>query len=147
VEIFEPHAFRRQRQVLFTPLGDDLVDQMLAPAIEIERAQFLQRRERSVVVEELAPRCRIASGRIWKRCASNWSGGTKSRNVRLRRFCQRRSWPSQSHKTRSSRPCSFNAATMFEPMKPAAPVTTIIPSPLCDETPGLPMTQRSRRVY
>ena len=38
------------------------------------------------------------------------------------------SWPSTSH-TATSRPASFNAATTFDPIKPAPPVTSNMPVP------------------
>src|SRR3954464_5942895 len=55
-------------------------------------------------------------------------GGTTSASRRLARLRHLPSWPSTSH-TATSRPASFNAATTFDPIKPAPPVTSNMPSP------------------
>src|SRR3954454_24905735 len=55
-------------------------------------------------------------------------GGTTSASRRLARLRHLPSWPSTSH-TATSRPASFNAATTFDPIKPAPPVTSNMPPP------------------
>src|SRR5438552_3626906 len=51
-------------------------------------------------------------------------GGTTSTSRRLARLRHLPSWPSTSH-TATSRPASFNAATTFDPIKPAPPVDSM----------------------
>src|SRR6476620_291785 len=55
-------------------------------------------------------------------------GGTTSASRRLARLRHLPPWPSTSHLA-TSRPASFNAATTFDPIKPAPPVTSNMPFP------------------
>src|SRR6202011_5929249 len=57
------------------------------------------------------------------------AGGTTSASCRLARLRHLPSWPSRSQTATSARPASFSAATTFDPIKPAPPVTSNIASP------------------
>src|SRR5882757_10319200 len=81
------------------------------------------------VVSEMAPRWITASSRRPFSQSINSVGGTKSASWRLARLRHLPSWPSTSHTATSARPASFNAATTFDPIKPAPPVTSNIPVP------------------
>ena len=52
------------------------------------------------------------------------AGGTMSASCRLARLRHLPSWPRKSQTATSLRPASFNAATTFDPIKPAPPVTS-----------------------
>src|SRR4051795_8559654 len=80
------------------------------------------------VVSEMAPRWMTASSRRSFSHSINSEGGTTSASRRLARLRHLPSWPSTSH-TATSRPASFNAATTFDPIKPAPPVTSNMSSP------------------
>ena len=60
VEEFQAHPLRRQLLAVRCALGDGEIEQVLAPAVEIHRPQFLQRRDRGVVVKS---RLAVAIGR------------------------------------------------------------------------------------
>src|SRR5882762_2616415 len=81
------------------------------------------------VVSEMAPRWMMASSRRSFSQPGNSAGGTISASCRLARLRHLPSWPSASQTTTSARPASFNAATTFDPIKPAPPVTSNIPYP------------------
>src|SRR6202171_2839882 len=81
------------------------------------------------VVSEMAPRWMMASSRRPFSQSGNSAGGTMSASWRLERLSPVPSSPSTSHTTTSARPASFNAATTFDPIKPAPPVTSNIPYP------------------
>src|SRR6266851_9221157 len=81
------------------------------------------------VVSEMAPRWMMASNRRPFSQSGNSAGGTMSASCRLARLRHLPSWPSTSQTTTSARPASFNAATTFDPIKPAPPVTSNIPVP------------------
>src|SRR5258708_29872926 len=81
------------------------------------------------VVSEMAPRWMTASSRRPFSQSGNSAGGTMSASCRLARLRHLPSWPSASQTTTSARPASFNAATTFDPIKPAPPVTSNIPYP------------------
>src|SRR5882762_10274836 len=66
----------------------------------------------------------------------NSAGGTMSANWRLARLRHLPSEPRASQTTISARPTSFNAATTFDPLKPAPPVTSNIPLPDSVRWPG-----------
>src|ERR1700730_7237315 len=76
------------------------------------------------VVSEMAPRWMMASSRRPLSQSGNCAGGTMSASWRLARFRHLPSWPRTSQTTTSARPASFNAATTFDPIKPAPPVTS-----------------------
>src|SRR6266404_8916669 len=78
------------------------------------------------VVSEMAPRWMMASNRRPFSQSGNSAGGTMSESCRLARLRHLPSWPSTSQTTTSARPASFNAATTFDPIKPAPPVTSNI---------------------
>src|SRR5713101_6296267 len=59
----------------------------------------------------------------------NSAGGTISASWRLARLRHLPSEPRASQTTISARPASFNAATTFDPIKPAPPVTSNMPIP------------------
>src|SRR4051812_16376469 len=81
------------------------------------------------VVSEIAPRWTTASSlRPFSQSAS-CAGGTMSASWRLARLRHLPSWPRKSLTTTSLRPASFNAATTFDPIKPAPPVTSNMPTP------------------
>src|SRR5207248_8815664 len=81
------------------------------------------------VVSEMAPRWMMASS--LRPCSHSFSsaGGTMSASWRLARLRHLPSWPSMSQTVTSARPASFNAATTFDPIKPAPPVTSNMPIP------------------
>src|SRR6266404_3602876 len=81
------------------------------------------------VVSEMAPRWMMASSRRPFSHSGNSAGGTMSESCRLARLRHLPSWPSTSQTTTSARPASFNAATTFDPIKPAPPVTSNIRYP------------------
>src|SRR5438552_7783471 len=81
------------------------------------------------VVSEIAPRWMTASSLRPFSQSANLSGGTMSISCRLARLRHLPSRPSRSHTTTSERPASFNAATTFDPIKPAPPVTSNMPIP------------------
>src|SRR6201747_2026424 len=60
------------------------------------------------------------------------AGGTKSASWRLARLRHLPSWPSISQTTTSARPASLSAATTFDPIKPAPPVTSNMKFPALD---------------
>src|SRR5713226_7832219 len=80
----------------------------------------------------MAPRWMMASNRRPFSQSSNSTGGTMSASCRLARLRHLPSWPSTSQTTTSARPASFNAATTFDPIKPAPPVTSNIRYPALD---------------
>src|ERR1700761_5843631 len=87
------------------------------------------------VVSEIAPRWITASSRRPFSHSPSSAGGTISANCRLARLRHLPSWPSVSHTTTSACPASFSAATTFDPIKPAPPVTSnmnvpFLPRPL-----------------
>jgi hypothetical protein len=93
------------------------------------------------VVSEIAPRWITASSRRPDSHAESWEGGTKSASWRFARLRHLPLWPSTSHTTTSVRPASFNAATTFDPIKPAPPVTSNMPIPaLICAAPALPQS-------
>src|SRR6266702_7382259 len=73
-----------------------------------------------------------ASSRRPLRQSASSAGGTMSASWRLARLRHLPSWPSTSQTATSPRPASFNAATTFDPIKPAPPVTSNIPYPALD---------------
>src|SRR5216683_6170715 len=81
------------------------------------------------VVAEIAPRWMMASSRRPFSQFGSSAGGTMSASRRLARLRHLPSWPSPSQTTTSARPASFSAATTFDPIKPAPPVTSNMPSP------------------
>src|SRR6185437_612321 len=95
------------------------------------------------VVSEIAPRWITASSLPPLSQPISSEGGTKSASWRLARLRHLPSWPSRSETTTSARPASFNAATTFDPIKPAPPVTSNIPSPASRcAGPALPHSRR-----
>src|SRR6516162_373927 len=94
------------------------------------------------VVEEMAPMWTTAS--IAAACAgsqpSSASGAISSRNGTRARLCHLSAWRSRSQ-TATASPLAASAATMFEPMKPAPPVTTIMPQRY-SEFAGAPIAAR-----
>src|SRR3954468_9697140 len=81
------------------------------------------------VVSEMAPIWMTASRpRPFSHSISS-AGGTMSASCRLARLRHLPSWPSTSHTATSARPASFKAATTFDPINPAPPVTSSIVSP------------------
>ena len=90
------------------------------------------------VVSEMAPRWMTASSRRPFSQSISSAGGTKSASWRLARLRHLPSWPRMSHTATSARPASFNAATTFDPIKPAPPVTSNMPSPASIVRPALP---------
>src|SRR6185437_16183758 len=85
------------------------------------------------VVSEIAPMWMTASSLRPSSQPRSSDGGTKSASWRLARFCHFLPGPSISETTTSARPASFNAATIFDPIKPAPPVTSNIdvPASIC----------------
>src|SRR5450755_1571756 len=81
------------------------------------------------VVSEIAPRWMMASSRRPFSQLGSSAGGTMSASRRLARLRHLPSWPSPSQTTTSARPASLSAATTFDPIKPAPPVTSNMPSP------------------
>src|SRR5216684_2874095 len=81
------------------------------------------------VVSEMAPRWITASSFRPISHSISSVGGTKSASWRLARLRHLASWPIRSLTATSARPASFNAATTFDPIKPAPPVTSNIPCP------------------
>src|SRR6266571_3419196 len=81
------------------------------------------------VVSEMAPRWMTASSRRPFSQSASSAGGTMSASWRLARLRHLPSWPSTSQTVTSVRPASFNAATTFDPIKPAPPVTSNMPIP------------------
>ncbi|MEY9504957.1 hypothetical protein ABIE87_004515 [Bradyrhizobium diazoefficiens] len=51
VEEFQAHTLRRQLLAARDPFGHGEIEHMLAPAVEVHRPQFFQRRDRGVVVK------------------------------------------------------------------------------------------------
>src|SRR5712691_3911506 len=76
------------------------------------------------VVSEMAPRWMTASSRRPFSHSGNCAGGTMSASRRLARLRHLPSWPSTSQTATSAWPASFSAATTFDPIKPAPPVTS-----------------------
>src|ERR1700694_4324158 len=97
--------------------------------IDNRKLVSITRSPSTAVVSEMAPRWITASSRRPFSQSGNWSGGTISASWRLARLRHLPSWPSMSHTATSARPASFNAATTFDPIKPAPPVTSNIPYP------------------
>ena len=79
------------------------------------------------VVSEIAPMWMTASSLRPSSQANRSAGGTTSANWRFAKLRHLPSAPRTSLTTTSVRPASLRLATMFEPMKPAPPVTKIIP--------------------
>src|SRR5581483_5686521 len=75
------------------------------------------------VVSETAPRWMTASSLRPQSQACSSAGGTKSASWRLARLRHFSPLPSRSQTATSARPTSLSAATTFEPIKPAPPVT------------------------
>src|SRR5262245_30477616 len=97
--------------------------------IEKRKLVSITRSPSVAVVSLIAPRWTTASSlRPFSQSAS-CPGGTMSASCRLARLRHLPSWPSRSHTTTSLRPASFNAATTFDPIKPAPPVTSSMPVP------------------
>src|ERR1700731_1254474 len=103
------------------------------------------------VVSEIAPRWMTASSRRPSRQFGNSAGGTMSASWRLARLRHLPSWPSTSLTTTSARSASLSAATTFDPIKPAPPVTSnmtypaqIVRRQLCP-TPASQATRVIRR--
>src|SRR5262245_32626620 len=97
--------------------------------IEKRKLVSITRSPSVAVVSLIAPRWTTASSlRPFSQSAS-CPGGTMSASCRLARLRHLPSWPSRSHTTTSLRPASFNAAAMFDPIKPAPPVTSSMPVP------------------
>ncbi|MGC0396791.1 hypothetical protein ABIF91_009177 [Bradyrhizobium sp. USDA 241] len=80
------------------------------------------------VVAEIAPRWIMASNLRPLSQSGSSAGGTISTSCRLARLRHLPSVPSRSQTTTSLRPASFSAATTFDPIKPAPPVTSNIPT-------------------
>src|SRR5262249_10298965 len=78
------------------------------------------------VVAEMAPRWMTASSLRAPSQSASAAGGTKSASWRLCRLRHLASQPRVSLNTTSARPASLRAATTFDPMKPAPPVTSSI---------------------
>ena len=78
------------------------------------------------VVSEMAPRWMTASSLRPSSQRNRSAGGTTSASCRLARLRHLPSVPSTSLTTMSVRPASFRAATTFEPINPAPPVTKSI---------------------
>ncbi len=99
--------------------------------IERRKLVSITRSPSVAVVSEMAPRWMTASSRRPFSQSGSSLGGTMSASWRLARLRHLPSWPSTSHTATSARPASFNAATTFDPIKPAPPVTSsmIVPCP------------------
>src|SRR4051812_47222273 len=77
----------------------------------------------------MAPKWMIASSLRPSSQLDSSAGGTISASWRLARLRHLPLSPSTSHIATSLRPASFNAATRFDPIKPAPPVTSNIDNP------------------
>src|SRR5882757_6678572 len=94
------------------------------------------------VVSEMAPRWMTASSRRPFSHSGNCAGGTMSASRRLARLRHLPSWPSTSQTATSAWPASFSAATTFDPIKPAPPVTSNMIFPCLDcAGPALPQSR------
>src|SRR5262245_19370998 len=109
--------------------GTALAGNQSSNRIEKRKLVSITRSPSVAVVSEIAPRWITASSlRPFSQSASS-AGGTMSASWRLARLRHLPSWPSRSQTTTSWRPASFNAATTFDPIKPAPPVTSNMPVP------------------
>ena len=97
--------------------------------IERRKLVSITRSPSVAVVSEMAPRWMTASSRRPFSQSGNCAGGTMSASCRLARLRHLPLSPSRSQTATSARPASFNAATTFDPIKPAPPVTSNIRCP------------------
>src|ERR1041385_4760891 len=82
------------------------------------------------IVSEIAPKWIMPSSLRPSNQPDSSEGGTTSSNRRLARLRHLPARPSTSHTATSLRPASFSAATTFDPIKPAPPVTSNIDIPV-----------------
>src|SRR3954470_11265566 len=109
--------------------GAALVVHQSSNRIDSRKLVSITRSPSVAVVSEIAPRWITASSRRPFSQSTSSPGGTTSASWRLARLRHLPSWPSRSQTATSARPASFNAATTFDPIKPAPPVTSNMLSP------------------
>src|SRR3954447_24236114 len=109
--------------------GTALAVHQSSSRIEQRKLVSMTRSPSVAVVSEMAPRWMTASSRRPVSQLARSAGGPMSASWRLARLRHLPSWPSRSQTTTSVRPTSFNAATTFDPIKPAPPVTSNMPTP------------------
>src|SRR5258705_9928299 len=109
--------------------GTALAVHQSSSRIERRKLVSITRSPSVAVVSEIAPRWMTPSSRRPFSQSGNSAGGTMSAHWRLARLRHLPSWPSRSQIATSVRPASFNAATTFDPIKPAPPVTSNMPIP------------------
>src|SRR6478672_7625835 len=97
--------------------------------VESRKLVSITRSPSVAVVSEIAPMWMMASSLRPSSQVDRSAGGTTSASCRLARLRHLPSDPRKSQTTTSDRPESLSAATIFEPIKPAPPVTKNIDKP------------------
>src|SRR6266849_1245729 len=126
--------------------GVTLAVHQASSRIDSRKLVSITRSPSVAVVSEMAPRWMTASNRRPFSQSGSPAGGTMSASWRLARLRHLPSWPSPSQTATSARPASFNAATTFDPIKPAPPVTSNMPFPVLIVRPSFAPVPPGRQL-